>query len=145
MNYPKTVSETHFIKLKLNQGDQLLSENFYWRGKEYLNYKALEDMEKASLTANATISKTGSDNRIVVSLTNESSIIALATRLKLVQETTGKRVLPAFYEDNYFPLLPGESRTLSIEYDERYLEEDSPQLMIEGWNLESGKIQINGK
>ena len=142
MRYPENVSETHFIKLTLKKGDALLSENFYWRGNEYLNYQALESMETASLLSAATISENGKEKTIQLELTNDSNPVALAIRLKLVQEESGKRVLPAFYEDNYFSLLPGETRTLTITFDERYLQGDSPLIMLEGWNIDDIEVQI---
>ncbi len=142
VRYPETLSSTHFIKLTLRKDDQLLSENFYWRGTEYLNYQALEKMENVSISSNATLRKEENAQYIDVTLSNNSTPIALAIRLKLVQKESGKRVLPAYYEDNYFSLLPGEKRTLSIEFDTKYLDGDNPQLLIEGWNIEDQEIQL---
>jgi len=32
LNFRKSLSSVHFIKLTLKQGDKTISENFYWRG-----------------------------------------------------------------------------------------------------------------
>jgi len=42
---------------------------------------------------------------------------ALLIRLNL-KGTDGEQILPVIYEDNYFALMPGEQRTVSISYRE---------------------------
>ena len=50
-------------------------------------------------------------------VTNRSDAIALLVRLKLVHGDGGKQeVLPIFWTDNYFLLLPGEKRELSARF-----------------------------
>ena len=142
MDYPESLSETHFIKLTLKQGENLLSENFYWRGTEYLNYQAMETMQPVELRTTAFLNESDDKHTIDVSLSNESNLIALAIRLKVVQENSGERVLPAFFEDNYFSLLPGESRTISIEFDKKDLNGENTRLLLEGWNLNESQIEL---
>ena len=50
-----------------------------------------------------------------VKLANSSSVPALTISLGLRDAKTGRRVLPEYYEDNYFSLLLGESRRIRIE------------------------------
>ena len=50
-----------------------------------------------------------------VKLTNNGNIPALMLRLKLVSKSTGEMVLPVLYSDNYFSLMPGETREIGIE------------------------------
>ena len=52
------------------------------------------------------------DSTFTVSVTNQSELPALMLRLNLVNSKTGKQILPAFYDDNYFCLLGGETKTI---------------------------------
>jgi hypothetical protein len=68
--------------------------------------------------------------------------VAVMIRLKLLRATSGERVLPAYYSDNYFSLLAGESKDETIELDGRYLAGESPKLAVEGWNVNLSEIPI---
>jgi len=46
-----------------------------------------------------------------------------------------KRILPAFYEDNYFSLLPGEEKSVTIRCAEADACSREPELWVEGWNI----------
>ena len=63
--------------------------------------------------------KTSADETTVtLSLQNTSpSATAFALRLRLVNERTGERILPAYFSDNYLTLLPGESRNVTVSAD----------------------------
>jgi exo-1,4-beta-D-glucosaminidase len=45
-------------------------------------------------------------------------------------------VLPIFWEDNYFSLLPGEKRKIRGYFYKEELEGKTPILKISGWNIE---------
>ena len=102
-----------FIRLELKDaGGKLLSENFYWRNAEKdLDYRQLLTLPEARLKA--TCSKAG--NKWEVTLVNPAKTVSFANRLRLVDNKTGKRILPAIMSDGYITLLPGESRTVTIE------------------------------
>ena len=64
-------------------------------------------------------------------------------RLKVIRAKSGERVLPVYCEDNYFSLLPGESRTISIQFAVVDLAGEQPKLAIEGWNIAPEEIPIH--
>jgi hypothetical protein len=68
--------------------------------------------------------------------------VALMIRLKVIRARSGERVLPVFYEDNYFSLLPGESRTVSMEFAAADLAGEPPGLAVSGWNISPQEISI---
>jgi exo-1,4-beta-D-glucosaminidase len=51
-------------------------------------------------------------------------------------------VLPVFWEDNYFSLLPGEKKTVKVEFDAKNLDGDKPLLKVEGWNVAANEREI---
>jgi hypothetical protein len=66
-----------------------------------------------------------------VTLTNQGAQAALAIKLTPEQAASGDRILPAYLSDNYVSLLPGESRTITIDYPGS----DAAKLGLRGWNL----------
>lgn len=67
-----------------------------------------------ALDARAAIAE-GQDRAVEVTLANTGTVPALNAKLTLV-DAAGKRILPAYYSDNYVALLPGERRTVTIRY-----------------------------
>jgi hypothetical protein len=57
------------------------------------------------------------------------------THLQLRQAGSGLRVLPVFYSDNYLSLLPGETRTITVQAASADLNGDLPLLAVDGWNV----------
>jgi beta-mannosidase len=53
---------------------------------------------------------------------------------QLRRQKTNERVLPVYCTDNYVSLLPGESRTITIEAAATNLRGDAPLVVLDGWN-----------
>jgi hypothetical protein len=56
-------------------------------------------------------------------------------RLSLRDAQTGDRILPAQYSENYFWLLPGESREVQVSWPDGQPRSGSPALLAEGYNV----------
>ena len=48
-------------------------------------------------------------------LENHSQTVSFANRLRLVNGTSGQRILPIIMSDNYITLMPGEKKEIRIE------------------------------
>ena len=57
------------------------------------------------------------------------------THLQLRRLSTGERVLPAFYDDNYVSLVPGETRTITIEASLSAFHDEDALVAVDGWNV----------
>ena len=46
-------------------------------------------------------------------------------------------VLPSFFTDNYFTLLPGDEKQIGLDLSEsnRQVSRDGLKLVVEGWNM----------
>jgi hypothetical protein len=55
--------------------------------------------------------------------------------LKVVRATTGDRILPALYSDNYVSLMPGERRTIAIEVEDADTRGEAPRVTVDGFNV----------
>lgn len=83
----------------------------------------------------AHLTSQGNTRKVTARVSNPTSSVALAIRLKVLRAPSDERVLPAMYEDNYFSLLPGESRTVNVSFKAAALKDKTPRLMVEGWNI----------
>ena len=108
---PEDVTPVYYVKLQLSDASGTpLSTNFYVQGKEEGNLRALNQLGKASVKA-----AFSGNGPWKVTLTNNGDVPALMLRLKLVSGPSKEMVLPVIYSDNYFSLMPGESREIDIE------------------------------
>jgi exo-1,4-beta-D-glucosaminidase len=85
-----------------------------------------------------------------VTLRNPSRTLAFGIRLKVNRTTSGRvgrhvlrddEVLPVLWQDNYFSLLPGESRQVTALYKTGDLGRSSPAVEVEGWNVKANLVQ----
>jgi hypothetical protein len=135
MEYPAGLTPVHFIRLELRQGEKLVSDNFYWRGLEEENYRALRSLPQAAVTAITTSEQRGDRWFLSTTLANSSATPALMVRLKAVRVASGDRILPAIYSDGYVSLMPGERRTISTELRDADTRGEKPAILVEGFNL----------
>jgi len=134
MEYPQGLTPTHFIRLKLMRGAQLVSENFYLHGTEENNFKAIRDLPKVNLEATTREALQSGTWTLTTELHNPSAQPALMVRMKAVRETSGDRILPAIYSDNYVALMPGERRTIKTELANADTRGERPRMVVEGFN-----------
>jgi beta-mannosidase len=138
VDWPANLSAVHFIKLQWHDAaGRLLSDNFYWRAlpEQPDNLQALETLPTVMLDAD--VARHDGDGKclVEVKLRNPSSHIALMTHLQLRRQNSRERVLPVYYSDNYVTLVPGETRTISIEAAASDLKGQTPLVVVDGWNI----------
>jgi exo-1,4-beta-D-glucosaminidase len=75
-----------------------------------------------------------------VRVKNPSSSVAFQVRLRLANKKDDLDVAPVFWEDNYFSLLPGEERIISVSYDTANLQGAHPVIQVGGFNIEAGGV-----
>jgi hypothetical protein len=139
---PTTESGVFFVKLTLERANKAISENFYWSSLDGGSCKALNSLPSVTLAARARRSQAGDTLRFTVSLSNTTPAVAPAIRLKVQRAVSGQRVLPVFYSDNYFGLLPGESKIVTLELAEVSLAGEAPRIIVEGWNIQPQRIPV---
>lgn len=139
---PLLQSGVVLVKLELrDSGGQVVSQNFYWLAAETSAYRQLTRMAPANLALSAASQRKGDAVRVVVELQNKGTSAALAIKLTAISANDGARVLPAYVSDNYFSLLPGEKRSVEIEYPASTARGET-QLAVRGWNLPSQTVDI---
>jgi exo-1,4-beta-D-glucosaminidase len=143
------LSSTYFVSLELQDpSDHAVSRNLYWLStkaetldwekstwyvtptRTFADYTALNGLPPAVLQV-AAESKPG---ETTVTLTNTGKAIAFGVHLKVKKGADGDEVLPVLWEDNYFSLLPRESREVTATYNPRDLGQSKPAVEVEAWN-----------
>lgn len=125
------LTDVNFVKLELkDSNDKLISENFYWRNLKSHDYKALNSLPLANVTVSQNSSKVDGKYKISCVVKNNSNTVAFGNRLKVVNKNTGKRILPIYMNDNYFTLMPNESKNIIIEFDENLVDNNNFEAVL---------------
>ena len=114
-----------------------VSHNFYWWAAKDTSLRELDDLPPATIRASATLSKANGERRATVDLTNSGTVAAVLVKLTLDNAATGQRILPAYYSDNYISLLPGEQRTITVDFAGG---SGAASFGVRGWNLKTEEI-----
>jgi len=147
IEFPKTVSPVHFIKLELldNVGKPL-SSNFYWRSLPEApdDFSDLNKLPVVTLDAKVASKDADGKRTLTVTLQNPSKNIALMAHMQLRRQKSGDRVLPVFYSDNYVSLTPNETRTITIEADVSDFNGEGALVLFDGWNVSVTPANLSG-
>jgi mannosylglycoprotein endo-beta-mannosidase len=123
-----------FLTVRLLDGKKnILSDNLYWLPDSSGNYTGLQKMERAE--AKTEIKKLSAGNLEVTIINPEKGPVAFFCRISVVDEVTKKRILPVFYSNNYISVLPGERKTIKVEFDPS-LAKGKINVSVAGWNVE---------
>ncbi|WEK34095.1 MAG: discoidin domain-containing protein [Candidatus Pseudobacter hemicellulosilyticus] len=134
-NVSNTLQDMQFIKLELTDANgKILSENRYWRSNKSADYTALNKLPKASLQTSSQLRKEKDKSIIEATVSNSNKSIAFAVRVRAVNAATGEQILPVFQDDNYFILLKGEKKKLTISFDSKLLPAGNYKLLVEPYN-----------
>jgi exo-1,4-beta-D-glucosaminidase len=119
--------------------------------KTFADYTALNTLPPVGLDVTAQSRTEGAQGSTTVTLRNPSRALAFAIRLKVKRAPGGGRgnrqgvaddeVLPVLWQDNYFSLLPGESRQVAATYHTSDLGRSAAVVEVEGWNVKTKQIQ----
>jgi exo-1,4-beta-D-glucosaminidase len=152
------ISTTYFLDLRLVdvKGEEI-GDNFYWLSttkdqldyhakfedwpfytpsKVYADYTQLQSLPAVNLNINHYFENTGDRQTVTVTIENPGIHIAFFLELNISGERSGETVLPVFWDDNYFSLLPGETRKVHASFAKKDIANENPVLKISGWNLQ---------
>ena len=156
----------YFLRLALaDSSGKIVSSNFYWLSARedvhdwdrstwyhtpnsaFSDLTALNSLPAVELKIAAASEVTG-DNRIThVTVTNPTQHLAFSVHLKVVNvsrnaEEPGNEVLPVLWQDNYFALMPGETRELTATSPESVAGPRPRLLQVDGWNVKAASVAV---
>src|SRR5713226_8358457 len=154
---PDGLTPTYFLKLELRDAaGKLISDNFYWLSikadvldwgkrtdtvytpqKEFADLTGLNSLPKVKVTIIKTVHVSPGDSSLTVVAENKSDSVAFMVHPRVTRGKGGDDLTPIFWSDSYFSLLPGEKKSVMARFDFGDLHGATPELVIEGWNVES--------
>ena len=160
---PDSLSTTYFLKLELRDSSgKLLSENFYWLStkpdtmdwtarkdtvytpqRDFGDLTGLNSMPQVTLDVKAEPHREATKGAIRLRLKNPSSSVAFQVHPRVTKGKDGDDLVPIFWDDNYFSLLPGEEKTVSVTFDPSDLDGKDPVLELEGFNITPATIKLS--
>src|SRR5439155_17127157 len=136
----------------LDSRGSILSRNFYWLSSkpdvldwdksqghytpqsQYADLTQLNTLPKVALKLSSLPVWHAASNGMQVRVQNPSPNLAFMVRMRVIDGLQGDEILPVLWDDNYFSLLPGESRTVTATFSASALRGKHPVARVEGWN-----------
>jgi exo-1,4-beta-D-glucosaminidase len=159
---PDGLTMTFFVQLDLRDArGRAVSSNFYWLSAkadtldwahkqdtvytpqaEFGDLTGLNSLPEVKLQTSAVLEQGAgtATGKARVRVKNPSQSIAFQVRLRLADKKDGLDVVPVFWDDNYFSLLPGEERVISVAYDTAELHGAHPAIQVSGFNIAAGEV-----
>ena len=129
------INGNYIVRLVLSdrKGKVVTVNDYMMRGEGTEDFKALNSVGKAQIKARKVSSQ---DGVLRYEITNTTGNIAFNLKFNLCDEKTGEIILPAFFSDGYFHLLPGEKRTLEVHSP------STGAIMVEGYNVDNTTLKL---
>jgi exo-1,4-beta-D-glucosaminidase len=165
------LTSTYFLDLSLRDSDgKLVSSNFYWLStkpdvldwdkstwyttptKSFDDLTALNTLPKVKVNVTSESEIDGENGTTRVTVENPTQNLAFAVHLKVIKpsrfidpesENNELEVLPVIWQDNYFPLMPGEKREITATYKTADLQLESTSGDTPDWARRQGKPSVD--
>jgi exo-1,4-beta-D-glucosaminidase len=107
----------------------------------FADYRPLNQLSRVDLDAKVQYRQGVKETAATVTLHNPTSTLAFAIYLKVKRVSSGRvsrdappddEILPVLWQDNYFALLPGETRQVTATFR---TENSGKMVEVEGWNV----------
>jgi exo-1,4-beta-D-glucosaminidase len=147
-----------FLSLQLfDEKENIVASNFYWLSekqdvfawdktfwaytpmKSYADFKPINSLSVHEVKLSYTKEISGSEAIITATLTNNETIAFFSTLTLTNKESIIVR--PVFWSENYFSLLPGETKSITCRLSKDSLEEGS-KLLLSGWNVKAQEVEL---
>lgn len=128
------------VRLELrDDAGKLISDNTYVQAKDDASQRQLNNLPRQRLAIEAAGERIGQEQVVRLQIANRGKVPVLSTKLTLV-DSSGSRILPALYSDNYLTLLPGEVRSVEV----RYPAADGSRAVVNvrGWNVDPSSARV---
>ncbi|MDP3583019.1 MAG: glycoside hydrolase family 2 protein, partial [Ignavibacteria bacterium] len=115
--FPTDHPEIYLARLTLNDSSgKIISRNDYWKNTSKKgDFKTFNTLQNVIINGKQ-IELNKQEHALKFVVENQSNEIAIAVKLNLVDENN-QVILPAYFSDGYFNLLPMERREVSVTCD----------------------------
>ncbi len=127
--------KTYLLRLSLaDAAGSIVSRNSYWLStqddvldwpktqwyytptKTHGDLQSLAALPQTALALDTRLEERGAEGAATIAVRNEGKTLAVQVRLKIVDRASGEEILPVYFDDNYFELVPGETRTVRVAF-----------------------------
>jgi hypothetical protein len=112
---PSGQNDVYLIRLTLSEGKKILSQNEYWRSN--LEVKSFDDFNNLPETYLKAKVLKQDEGTVSFEIMNPSRAPAIGLKFNLRDQENGKIILPAYFSEGYFTMLPGEKRKIDVACD----------------------------
>jgi len=145
--WPADSTKVMFLKLQvLDENGRVAADNFYWHdaadtgASSAPDYTQMQNIPDVNVTsAYVAAGSDAASKRYNVYVRNPSDSVAIQVRVKAADPANGDMILPVYYSDNYFDLLPGESKIVNVEIENQYFG-GQPQFSVSGFNVNAADV-----
>jgi exo-1,4-beta-D-glucosaminidase len=152
------LTPTYFVRVwLLDSSGKAVSDNFYWRSTrpdvldwphsdwfytpatQLEDLSALKTLPTVTVKASATARTEQNQTVLRIAVKNPSKSLGFQVHLR-VTGGGDEDILPILFDDNYFPLFPGEEKTIAARFEGKQV--SSPlTVVVEGWNVQALKVR----
>jgi exo-1,4-beta-D-glucosaminidase len=127
----------YIVRLDLSDAaGKRVSDNLYWLpAQKGGSMQSLRSLPPVRLKATCGIGRQRAEQIARVRIINPTGQIAFFVQLALTKGKGGAEILPVLWDDNYFSLLPGESREITARFAVKDAGSKAPKLEVGGWNI----------
>ncbi len=148
------LTKTYFVRLTLaDEAGKEVSRNFYWLSTQpdvsdweatkwyftpistYADLTGLQSLPRVDLKVMSRVEHVNGEDASRVVVENPSPHLAFFVHLRVTKGQGGDEVLPVFWQDNYFELMPGEKREVAATYRTEDLQGAPPVVEVDAFNL----------
>jgi hypothetical protein len=121
----------YLIRLSLSQGKNILSWNEYWQSTNpkgsFIDFNQLAEPHLISKVLKM------ENGKVSFIVSNPTNSTAIGLKFNLLDPESNRIVLPAYFSDGYFTLLPGEKRQMEVEWNS--LDCNKVKVVVEGYTF----------
>ena len=128
---PAATKGLHLVRLTMKMKGQTVSVNDYWQTDDAS--PKFSELESPTLK----MTKKTQGGKLILSIRNTSKVVAVAVKLNAKNNATNEIILPAYFSDGYFNLLPNETRTIELSIPNA---PNSYGIIAEGTNFKSVEL-----
>ncbi len=131
-----------WIKLDLLSKGKFIDDNVYCINMKEWNGKIFSEIPQANIKVEIKSFRKVADKYIgKLSVKNIGTSVAMAVEMSLTETSSGKRILPVYFDDGLFTLLPNDDKIVSFYMD---CKDDigGKSLCIDGYNIERQEIPL---
>jgi len=127
------LTKIYFVKLELkDKNGNIVSDNFYWFSlTKKDDFTELAKLPKVNPDIKKEITCENDEVTIKVTVKNPSKKLSFFNRFLITKGEEGEEVLPTFWSDNYFTLLPGEVKTVIAKFSKQDLGGKDPVVKLD--------------